>query len=254
MSVNSQDAMKHCAMFIIAIVSGVLLSACNSTNYAPVENAWQQPTSKQGVYKVQPGDTLYSIAWRYGYDYRDIARENHIAAPYELHVGESLKLALSETAQPTVTKKTANKGIKSKKSRSNTYRSSRPPKPSSNAHWQWPAKGKIIKTFSPNSLDQKGIDIAGSLGEPVLATAKGEVVYSGDGILGYGNLIIVKHNEEYLSAYAHNQQNLVHEGQRVKKGQRIATMGSSGSNRVALHFEIRQAGKPVDPLQYVKPG
>ena len=120
-----------------------------------------------------------------------------------------------------------------------------------NIDWSWPAKGKLLAAYSEAS---KGMDIAGSLGAPVLAAASGKVVYSGTGLRGYGKLVIIKHNNTYLSAYAHNNVIHVKEGQEVKKGQKIAEMGSSDSDQVKLHFEIRKQGKPVDPAKYLSPG
>ena len=116
-------------------------------------------------------------------------------------------------------------------------------------NWIWPASGKMIGTFS--EAGNKGVDIAGKAGDPVVASAEGKVVYSGEGLRGYGKLVIIKHNPTYLSAYAHNQTILVKEGQSVSKGQKIAEMGSSGTDKVKLHFEVRRQGKPVDPLKYL---
>lgn len=117
--------------------------------------------------------------------------------------------------------------------------------------WLWPTKGRVVKNFSAGDQGNKGIDIAGQRGQSITSTAAGSVVYSGNALRGYGNLIIVKHNEHYLSAYAHNDQLLVKEGQSVKAGQKIATMGSSGTNNVRLHFEIRYQGKSVNPNRYL---
>ncbi|MDV7105190.1 peptidoglycan DD-metalloendopeptidase family protein [Vibrio sp. TH_r3] len=117
--------------------------------------------------------------------------------------------------------------------------------------WLWPTKGRIIKKFSVGEQGNKGIDIAGQRGQSIVSTASGKVVYSGNALRGYGNLIIVKHNDNYLSAYAHNERLLVSEGQNVSAGQKIATMGSSGSNSVRLHFEIRYQGKSVNPNRYL---
>ncbi|WP_175546611.1 peptidoglycan DD-metalloendopeptidase family protein, partial [Vibrio vulnificus] len=128
------------------------------------------------------------------------------------------------------------------------------PPPTNNqkiAKWQWPTKGRVIKNFSAGEQGNKGIDIAGQRGQPIVSTAGGTVVYSGNALRGYGNLIIVKHNDNYLSAYAHNDRLLVSEGQSVKAGQQIATMGSSGAKTVMLHFEIRYQGKSVNPKRYL---
>jgi lipoprotein NlpD len=116
-------------------------------------------------------------------------------------------------------------------------------------HWRWPAQGRLLRRFDSNGTGKKGIAIGGRLNSPVVAAAGGRVVYRGSGLVGYGRLIIVKHNNNYLSAYGHNQELLVDEGDQVRAGQLIARMGSSGTNQVMLHFEIRQNGKPVDPLK-----
>jgi len=118
--------------------------------------------------------------------------------------------------------------------------------------WQWPLQGQIIDAFSPAG-SKKGIDIAGNPGESILAASSGKVVYSGGGLVGYGQLIIIKHDQNFLSAYAHNRKLLVKEGEQVRVGQTIAELGSTGTNRAMLHFEIRQDGTPVDPLQYLPP-
>jgi lipoprotein NlpD len=123
--------------------------------------------------------------------------------------------------------------------------------PQTPAGWAWPTKGTLISRYSSNGSLNKGIDIGGDLGQPVLAASGGTVVYAGNGLRGYGELIIIKHNETYVSAYGHNRRLLVREGQQVKVGQTIAEMGSTGTDRVKLHFEIRRQGKPVDPLQYL---
>jgi lipoprotein NlpD len=123
--------------------------------------------------------------------------------------------------------------------------------PRSAAGWGWPSRGAVIGRFSSNGSLNKGIDIAGELGEPVLAASDGSVVYAGSGLRGYGELVIIKHSDTYVSAYGHNRRLLVREGQQVKVGQSIAEMGSTGTDRVKLHFEIRRQGKPVDPLQYL---
>jgi lipoprotein NlpD len=125
------------------------------------------------------------------------------------------------------------------------------PKNTKVSKWLWPTKGRVIKNFSAGDQGNKGIDIAGQRGQPIVSTAGGTVVYSGNALRGYGNLVIVKHNDNYLSAYAHNDRLLVHEGQSVKAGQKIATMGSSGANSVRLHFEIRYQGKSVNPKRYL---
>lgn len=162
---------------------------------------------------------------------------------------------------PQVVKKDPVKGIDQSKpkeyvgskGKENVKTTTSPP-PANNqkiAKWQWPTKGRVIKNFSAGEQGNKGIDIAGQRGQPIVSTAGGTVVYSGNALRGYGNLIIVKHNDNYLSAYAHNDRLLVSEGQSVKAGQQIATMGSSGAKTVMLHFEIRYQGKSVNPKRYL---
>ncbi len=239
-------------------------------------------------YTVKRGDTLFYIAWISGNDFRDLANRNSIAAPYSLEVGQVVNIGTtSERAnnttggmlasnkntgttvnptQSTVTASTSNQNtvipVDSQGSKAYSADSSKQNVdkmlPSSSAttsaavgSWLWPTQGKVIDSFSSAEGGNKGVDIAGSKGQPVLATAKGRVVYAGNALRGYGNLIIVKHNDDYLSAYAHNDTMLVREQQDVKAGQKIATMGSTGTSSVRLHFEIRYKGKSVNPLRYL---
>ncbi len=225
------------------------LVACSSEgNYAPVmdiETIEHVPQS--GVYRVLPNETLYSIAWRYGLDYRYIANLNHINPPYHIVAGQRIYLTsksirihsaqrpqraplsskVVQHATPVFVEHEANAPVKS---------------------WRWPAKGSVTGFYSTLN---KGINISGNFGDPIFATASGLVVYSGNGLRGYGNLIIIKHNSNYLSAYAHNSRVLVKEGQWVRSGQEIAEMGNTGTQRVILHFEIRRSGQPVNPLNYL---
>ncbi len=223
----------------------LVLVACNRTdNLAPVVN---KSLLAGNIYVVQPGDTLYSIAFGAGRDYRQLAAVNHIRSPYRIQAGQRIHLsakATSKTQSPKQRLKTAsNKKGKAKR----THASVNP----SAVHWQWPVRGRVIKRFTLSKPVNAGINISGKPGQAVRATAKGQVVYSGNGVFGYGNLLIVQHNQDYLSAYAHNQKNLVREGQWVKPGQTIALMGQSGAVRVMLHFEIRKNGKPVNPINYL---
>lgn len=233
-------------------------------------------------YTVKRGDTLYAIAFRLGLDFRELAVRNGIKAPYTINVGQVLQTSKPKATTSNRSSKTSDKGkskttrtassttngsaVKSKPSSGKATKPSTPSTkvakktqpakkaPSSKAvepnrpvsRWRWPSRGTVVRTFASNV--HKGIDIAGSRGDPVTATASGKVVYAGAGVTGYGSLIIVKHNDTYLSAYGHNEQLLVSEGSVVKVGQQIATMGSSGTNSVKLHFELRRLGKPVDPL------
>jgi len=208
-----------------------------------------------GWYTVKKSDTLYSIAWRYGLDYTQLARWNRIDVNSPIHPGQRLRLlqaddkpatavAGDKTGSTKTPSKAKGKAITSK--RDNASRSAnRDPK-----KWIWPTKGVPLNTFLASRLDRRGVDIAGELGQPVYAVADGMVVYSGNGLAGYGNLIIIKHSDTYLSAYAYCQKRLVQEGVAVKAGNVVAQMGRR-DNTAKLHFEIRRNGKPVDPMKYL---
>lgn len=332
-----------------SVKSGVVKPYSNSSNNVNYQNnqAIQVIPSALpfgNIYQVKPGDTLYSIAFRYGRDYRDLASDNGIAAPYNITVGQNIRLTpvtdnsqAQSSVKSTVTTNISHKADaaptkdkitgdfytvksgdslmsisrKSGVSYSNLIRINHLQKPYgiytgqriylksnsssesladripqkvvpvaggntqttanstavpasvataptkvvsgksravSGVSWMWPARGTVIRNFSSTN---KGIDIAGSRGQNVNAAASGQVVYSGNALRGYGNLIIINHDNEYLSAYAHNDMLLVKEGQRVKKGQVIAKMGSTDASRVMLHFEIRYRGNSVNPRKYL---
>jgi len=258
--------------FTFTIVLVLFLASCSSrkTPAPVVETQGAIPLSKKiknsvkGThYIVKKGETLYSIAWRSGIDVRDIASLNKIRPPYQIYPDQ--KLSLVNQSLPVV-----NKPLQTRKPNKNKAKLVKKPiakkknqayggsvdKKSSDKNlkvrkWNWPTKGKVITYFSSPQQISKGINIAGKKGQPVLSTAKGTVVYAGDALSGYGKLIIVKHNEDYLSAYAHNDRILVTEQQKVEAGDEIAKMGDSGANRVMLHFEVRFRGKSVDPMKYL---
>lgn len=219
----------------------VLVSGCGSLNY--------KPSKGPGWYLVKPTDTLYSIAWRYGLDYQDLVLWNGLSEPYIIQPGQQLvllkpdKLPSQYVPDKVVVEKTSAGGSVTVKTLAPAYNES--------IRWRWPTRGKLLKRFSINDLDRHGIDIAGEIGQPVYAVAQGKVVYSGKGLAGYGNLIIVKHNNTYLSAYAYNRKRLVEENETVKRGDLIAEMGQDKESAAVLHFQIRKNGKPVDPLQYL---
>ncbi len=233
----------------------LFLSAC-SANRAPVSDRGALHSNKLTYHIVSRGETLYSIAWRYGVDYKDLARRNGINRQFTIFPGQ--KIYLNGTAPRA---KASTKVVQAPVSSPSPPRSKTTTKPRvapktptvshSSLKWQWPAQGKVLAGFSSQKSLNKGVDINGRLGESVLAAASGVVVYAGSGIRGYGKLLIVKHNEHYLSAYAHNSKLLVRERESVKAGQKIAEIGNSGTDRSKLHFEIRREGKPVDPLQYL---
>ncbi|WP_266002080.1 peptidoglycan DD-metalloendopeptidase family protein [Microbulbifer thermotolerans] len=284
---------------LIVVLLALLLSSC-ATPPAPTASLQQPPSIKIQHHIVSRGETLYSIAWRYGKDYRELAAINGIPAPYNIYPGQRLRLTgrpvvkvvstapkASKTSQAKVSKtsrtkvsktsqvakvtspvsstatkrqsssakktktvakttKTNKKSLTPAKSTKATARVSK-----SSIRWQWPAKGKVISRFRKGDPLRKGVDIAGEKGDSVVAAADGTVIYAGSALRGYGKLLIVKHSNEFLSAYAHNHKLLVKEGGKVKAGQRIAELGSSGTDRNKLHFEIRRNGQPVDPLAYL---
>ncbi len=236
-------------------------------------------------YTVQRGDTLFYIAYLTGNDFRELASKNDIPEPYSLNVGQvinigntnvtpSTQIASNSHQQPVDLRTTnaypensggQNSGkmlpnnkkpatqVSTAASNTTTTTASTAAASSNNSSikWRWPAEGKMIEGFSDAQGGNKGVDIAGSRGQAVLASAPGKVVYAGNALRGYGNLIIIKHNDDYLSAYAHNDTLLVRDQQDVTAGQKIATMGSTGTSSVRLHFEIRYKGKSVNPLRYL---
>jgi len=230
---------------------------------------------KPGFYTVRPGDTLVRIGLENGQNWRDIARWNNLDNPNLIEVGQVIRVVppgavetavarpvppAGATATPLPTAPGAAAAASAPASAPRPSVAAAPaPAPASTAPaasadeeiaWSWPTSGgAVIAGFDEQK--NKGLDIGGRPGDPVLAAADGRVVYAGAGLRGYGNLIILKHNNTYLTAYAHNQSLLVKEDQNVRKGQKIAEMGSSDTDRVKLHFEIRRQGKPVDPARYL---
>jgi lipoprotein NlpD len=227
---------------LAASVLVCLLAACGTTPPASHKNVGP------GWYTVKNGDTLYSIAWRYGLDYQQLASWNNISSGYVIQPGQQLKLL--KPASGSTSKKTQ-QAQSTTSGKATTPKKTITPTGNQSVQWRWPTEGKVLNAFSLNQLSKRGIDIAGNLGQPIQAVADGKVVYSGNGLAGYGNLIIIKHNETYLSAYAYNQQRLVTEGMKVKAGKVISKMGRNGNGSTRLHFEIRKNGKPVDPLKYL---
>jgi len=231
-----------------------LLCACSGPAYkAPVDERAQPPSQKITVHTVARGETLYSIAWRFGLDVNDLARVNGISRPFTIYPGQQLSL---DIRQKTVASNPPAREVTRVTNRSRNAPKVAPsnppvPKKSTGSDWKWPAQGKVIERFGGRTALNKGIDIAAKKGEPVFAAREGTVVYAGNGLRGYGNLLILRHDANLLSAYAHNRRLLVEEGEAVTSGQQIAEIGSSGTDTVKLHFEIRQDGKPVDPLQYL---
>lgn len=229
------DWLKEILIGVSVVAAIMSVTACHHTpNFAPVVDISQaEPLPSDGFYTVKNGDTLYSIAWRYGLDYHEIALINNLGSSYTVYNGQKLQLKKSSLnrKQKVAIEKTLEKN-ESNKPVSIRY------------GWTRPADGPIVIPFGKK---HKGINIAGRMGDPVRAASGGKVVYAGDGLRGYGNLIIIKHDSQTLSAYAHNQSLLVKTGDTVKAGQIIARMGDADTNRVMLHFEVRRNGKPVNP-------
>ena len=194
------------------------------------------PPVKIKTVVVKQDETLYSIARKHRLTTKQLALYNNIKKPYVIKPGQKLKLSAGNRIA------SSNRQIK----RQPQYKVA-----DQKISWQWPIKGKLIKSFNKRLNDAKGIDIAGKAGKSIKAAASGKVVYSGNGLISYGNLIIIKHNDLYLSAYAHNRKLLVKEGQNVKVGQVIAELGQTGADNPRLHFEIRKNGKPVNPVRYL---
>jgi len=241
-----------------------------------------------GYYRVRRGDTLHAIAFKYNTDWRNIAAWNNIRSPYTIYPdqelrltapsGKSKKSGVTTAAAASPGKATTKPLDSTSKSSTQPVAKAAPPKTASStdynkqakpasvakpapakstsaaadpAKWLWPVEGRIISNFKANDPARKGIDIGGKEGQAVKASAAGEVVYSGSGLIGYGELVIIKHNERLLSAYAHNKKRLVQEGQKVSAGERIADMGRNDRNQAMLHFEIRLNGTPQDPLKFL---
>ena len=263
------EAIVPWRLFCLALLLS-LLSACSTRGAAPVYNrATQSPppariTLPAEYYTVSSGDTLYTIAWRYGLDYRILANWNRIRGPaYRIYPGQRLRLK-----PPPVTRRTV------KRPRSPVRQSvpqvtkpppviakvnPKPPSPMRPLHatqtvklklnWRWPTKGRVVQTYSSSDPNRHGVRIQGLMGQVVVAAEAGKVVYSGSGLVGYGNLIIIKHNNNYLSAYGYNKKLLVREGDQVARGGPIAEMGAPhNAAEPVLHFEIRKQGSPVNPL------
>jgi lipoprotein NlpD len=216
---------------------------------------------KPGYYTVKPGDTVIRIGLETGQNWRDIVRWNNLENPNLIEVGQVLRVVPpgsdnNRVVTSPVAPGSATAAASAARPAAAASGSSSPSTPASAGSagedeiaFIWPAQGQLIGSF--DDVKNKGFDISGKAGDPILASADGRVVYAGAGLRGYGNLIILKHNNTYLTAYAHNQTLLVKEDQSVKKGQKIAEMGNSDADRVKLHFEVRRQGKPVDPAKYL---
>ncbi len=262
----------------IFVITLTLTNCTTSTGPAPVYSISNvkkpiYPLKLTGnTYTVKKGDTLYSVAFSAGITASELSKINNIAPPYVIYVGNTLKLNNKKTYNKVVKQTKVSKKLdrqnkhKYSKTKVNKKQTTKRPSvvkkvniPTSKkskvvnkvSKWIWPTKGRVISKYSAVKQGNKGIDIVGLKGSDIVASAAGKVVYAGNALRGYGNLIIIKHNDDYLSAYAHNETIFVKEKQRITQGQLIAKMGNSESNRVQLHFEIRFRGKSVNPVSYL---
>jgi lipoprotein NlpD len=232
----------------VCFAAVLVLAGCTSNSLAPVSNL-STGVPSAATYVVKPGDTLNKISRATGVAESTIARINKINNPNLLIVGQSLRLSDSQTPPPVArSNSSANQTSQASNTPTETEPSNTRASDAGLISWGWPAKGKIIQGFTPTT---KGIDIAGSTGDPIESAANGKVIFSGDGPRGLGNLVIVEHSDGFITAYAHNKSLLVKEGQLVKRGTKIAEMGQSDTTSVRLHFEVRRRGTPVDPMQYL---
>jgi len=249
--------------------AGVAVMPAQAASGAEVPKPGAENAGKSGFYMVKPGDTLIRIGLESGQNWKDIVKWNNLENPNLIEVGQVLRVVApgndpaAAGTKPVTTAKIETKPLNAATPASGAASgqasmvttSGTPPPPSKEAddeiNWMWPASGPVASAF--DETRSKGLAIAGKPGDAVFAAADGRVVYAGSGLRGYGNLVILKHNNTYLTAYAHNQTLLVKEDQTVRRGQKIAEMGSTDAERVQLHFEIRKLGKPIDPAKLLPP-
>ncbi len=264
-----------------ALLAGlILLASCAAPRGPATVGELAQPPSRElRLHIVSPQETLYSIAFRYEKDMRELARINGIAPPYLIYPGQRIYLLAeaapaprsvaastgSSPAQPAPRQQPAPSPSQGGAAASGSAPADTAPTrtleqsqrvasavlPTQVSNWAWPNQGRVVQAFGRGDPPSRGISIGGTAGDPVSAAAAGVVVYSGAGLRGYGNLLIVKHSELFLSAYAHNSELLVREGDSVRQGQVIARMGTNPEGRAALYFEIREDGNPVDPIRFL---
>jgi lipoprotein NlpD len=221
---------------------------------------------KPGFYTVKPGDTMIRIGLETGQNWKDLVKWNNLDNPNLIEAGQVLRVVppgadAGVTTRPIATARVETKPLDARAAASAASAASAAPAASASitlprdgdddVNWQWPAAGSLLSSFEEGKA--KGLTIGGKVGDPVLAAAEGRVVYAGSGLRGYGNLVILKHNNTYLTAYAHNHTLAVKEDQNVRRGQKIAEMGATDADRVQLHFEIRRQGKPIDPAKLLPP-
>ncbi len=257
-------------MFKILIIPLIITGCSSPSRPAKVIELSQPPSRNVTTHVVSKGETLYSIAWRYGLDYKGLARANKIGADYYIYPGQVLNL-VSLPEKPSPSKNTHTQSVaKSRSATSNNdsgVKKATPPRSklltrspaqqnsqttsNSSVNWVWPSHGAIVRHFRVGDPEGEGIDLVMKKGDSVVSAADGTVVYAGEGLRRYGKLLIIKHNKQFLSAYAHADRILVDEGSQVKAGQKVAEITSERISQPKLYFEIRDGGKPVDPLRFL---
>ena len=244
---GANSIMNWSAAGLIIVLVGSLVSCQSTPPPAPMSVIGERGKT----HVVRRGETLYAIAWRYGLDYRALARSNGISKPYTIYVGQRLRLASTGKSSKQSTKGAANPRVAKTPDRA-VYKKKpvskpAPPPAPSRLSWQWPIEGEVTSNFSLSGKVNKGIDVRATAGNAVRAAADGSVVYAGGNLRGYGKLVIVKHDATFLSAYGNNEALTVKEGDTVSKGQEIGRLGGDQ----VLHFEIRRDGRPEDPEQHL---
>lgn len=273
--------LRAVALGIMVVFVLTLFPACSSHQPAPVEEqstlVKKRRLNSDGTYSVRTGDTLYAIAFHYGMDPQALAGWNGIARPYVIHPGQKLRML---APKPGTVARTDYSSVKVSAAKPPAQATTKPaetaktpttvPRPAAPVSkqppavkpqpelvdadpesWRWPTQGRVLRGYVANNPSRNGLDITGREGQAINASAAGQVVYSGNGLIGYGELIIIRHSEKMLSAYAHNRVRLVKEGDQVSAGQKIAELGRNAGNEPLLHFEIRVRGKPVNPMNYL---
>ncbi len=243
----------------LAVLLALATAGCGgqAVRWDPDQRASAPPprgaTTSADSYTVRSGDTLYQIAWRHGLDWRDVAAWNDLGDGALIYPGQRLRLTAPPGGQPSRTATADSRpsagggGARASSSgRERPAPATRPAEPA--PEWAWPVRGDLVYGFGDSGALGRGIGVGGSADQPVHAAAPGRVVYTGRGLIGYGDLVIIKHNETYLSAYGHTRSIAVTQGDEVSRGQRIAAMGEGPGQRAMLHFEIRVDGQPVDPM------
>jgi lipoprotein NlpD len=252
-----------CCLFLSGCSYELLHYSAKSNRTYASNNASVSSIPASGIHRVQSGETLFSIAFRYGLDYRELAKSNRIDAPYIIYPKQKIRLNnvvkatsnVAENSSPSTPLIVKNTKATTTKTVAPTVKKTTSVLPKSDvkdekmsSEWHWPVDGEVKRGFSNAGVSSKGIDIKAGQGALVKAAADGTVVYAGSGLIGYGNLVIVKHNDVYLSAYAYNERILVKEKQNVRAGDSLAVIGGKGDDRPLLHFEVRRDGQPIDPL------